>query len=32
MVAVCSMPDTRRLLPALQVLVSNNLVFAEVGR
>jgi len=26
------MPDTRRLLPALQVLVFNDFVFAEVGR
>ena len=27
-----TMPDTRRLLPALQVLVFNDFVFAEVGR
>jgi hypothetical protein len=32
MTTACTMPDTRRLLPALQVLVLNDLVFAEVGR
>jgi hypothetical protein len=32
MATACTMPDTRRLLPALQVLVLNDLVFAEVGR
>jgi hypothetical protein len=32
MASACTMPDTRRLLPALQVLVFHDLVFAEVGR
>jgi len=32
MATACTMPDTRRLLPALQVLVFNDFVFAEVGR
>jgi len=32
MPAASTMPDTRRLLPALQVLVFHDLVFVEVGR